>query len=255
MSDALSAGIGGLLGAGSSALSSVMNYAYSKKLMDYQYKINQKSLLNSPLQSRKGYVKAGYNPLLALGSPGMGFSANSSGFGSDLSSGLNSGVNSALAVRQNKATIDNIRADTGLKNQQGETEKARRVQMEFQNAMTDVETHLKRKDLSTYDRKFYSDLYEQMQRAENYRANSAVSLMNAETNRMNARTNRLNYQVNSANSATNAYNAVTSRYKRTSSGFGFSSTSYEDPRFSSDSWYHRTPIDDHAMRLNAYGYR
>ena len=36
--------------------------------------------------------------------------------------------------------------------------------------MLDVEKHLKQKDLDTYDRRFYTQLYEQMQRAENYRA-------------------------------------------------------------------------------------
>lgn len=219
---ALGAFLGAALGGvGSSALSSVMNYNYAKKLMDKQYDINIRTLRNAPSASRQGYVDAGYNPLLALGSNQAGFSASSSGVGADLTSGLEQGINSAIAMKQNKAQINNINADTALKNNQGETEKAKRIQMEFQNAMTDVETHLRQKDLSTYEKRFYSDLYEQMQRAENYRANSAVAQMNAETNRMNARTQkysaeseRMNAYSNSRNARTNAYNADTNRGSR-----------------------------------------
>lgn len=196
--------LGGLLGGASSALSSLMSYKSAKKLQQHQYDLNQRSLLESPSNTRKGYVSAGYNPLLALGSSGEGFSANSAGTPVDVSSGANAGVNSALAVKQNKAQIANINADSALKNQQGETEKARRVQMEFQNAMYDVQKHLADKDLSTYDKRFYMNLYEQMQRAENYKAQSAIGQMNAETN-------RLNYKVNSANSAINQYNSITNR--------------------------------------------
>lgn len=218
-----SALIGAAGGAASSALSSMINYQSAKKLMDRQYNINLRTLRNAPSASREGFVNAGYNPLLALGSGQSGFSASSSGVGADLTSGLEQGVNSAIAMKQNKAQIDNINADTALKNNQGETEKARRIQMEFQNAMTDVETHLKQKDLSTYEKRFYSNLYEQMQRAENYRANSAVAQMNAETNRMNANTSRLNYRLDKNNSAvTNATKIHDSRYGNPLKTIGYS---------------------------------
>lgn len=215
------AALAGLFGAGGSALSSMINYQSAKKLMDKQYKYNLKTLRNAPTASREGFVDAGYNPLMALGSGQAGFSASSSGVGADLTSGLEQGVSSAIAMKQNKAQIDNINADTALKNNQGETEKAKRVQMEFQNAMYDVETHLKHLERDTYEYRFYSNLYEQMQRAENYRAQSAVAQMNAETNRMNARTQkysaeseRMNAYSNSRNARTNSYNADTNRGNR-----------------------------------------
>lgn len=211
--------IGGLFGGASSALGSLMSYQSAKKLQQHQYDLNQRSLRESPLNARKGFVDAGYNPLLSLGSSSQGFSANSSGVPSDMSSGVTSGVNSALSAKQNRATVDNIKADTSLKNQQGETEKARRVQMEFQNAMLDVQKHLADKDLSTYDRRFYANLYEQFQRAENYKAQSAIGMMNAETNRMN-------YQVNSANAATNRYNAESSRMNAYSNSRNARTNSY-----------------------------
>lgn len=187
--------LGGLFGAGSSALSGLMNYKSAKKLQQHQYDLNRKALREQYQNTRYSLTQAGYNPLLAVGSSVQGFSANSSGVNPDISSGVSSGVNSALQAVQAKSQIANVNADTALKNNQGETEKAKRIQMEFQNAMYDVETHLKQKDLSTYERRFYSNLYEQMQRAENYRANSAVSRMNAETNRMNAITNQTNSAV------------------------------------------------------------
>ena len=132
----------GLLGAGTSALSSIMNYNYAKKLQQHQYDLNLATLRNAPSASRQGYVDAGYNPLYSLGSSQTGFSASSSGVGADLTSGLQQGVSSAIAMKQSVAQIGNINADTALKNNQGETEKAKRIQMEFQNAMYDVETHL-----------------------------------------------------------------------------------------------------------------
>lgn len=196
---ALAATIGGLFGGASSALGSLMSYHSAKKLQTHQYELNQKALGNYYSTVRSSLNKAGYNPLLATGQSAQGFSANSAGVASDMSSGINSGVNSALATRQNKAQIQNTNANTDLVNQQAETEKAKRVQMEFQNAMTDVETHLKRKDLDTYDRRFYANLYEQMQRAENLRANSAVVQMNADTARMNALANQSNARTNFEN--------------------------------------------------------
>lgn len=191
----------GLLGAGSSAMSSLMSYNYAKKLQNHQYELNEKAQRNYWQNARYSVTNAGYNPLLALGSGTQGFSASSSGVPVDLSSGISQGVNSALSIAQNKATINNINADSALKGAQVDTEKARQIQINFQNAMTDVETHLKRKDLSTYDRKFYSNLYEQMQRAENYKAQSAIGQMNAQTNRINAETQKYNNPFNWAHSA------------------------------------------------------
>lgn len=198
---------GGLFGLGSSALSSAMSYKSAKKLMNQQYDLNEKALRNYWQNSKYSATSAGYNPLLALGSGSQGFSANSSGVPVDLSSGVQNGVSSAIQIAQNKAQVKNIQADTALKTSQSDTEKAKQIQINFQNAMTDVETHLKRKDLNTYERRLYQDMYEQMQRAENYKAQSAVSQMNAETNRINAQTQK--------------YSAVSERNRKSVGGFGF----------------------------------
>lgn len=105
-------GITAAIGGASSSLTALMNYQYAKKLMDKQYKYNLKTLRNAPSASREGFVNAGYNPLMALGSNQTGFSANSSGVGADLTSGLESGVNSALAMKENKATLKKLDAET-----------------------------------------------------------------------------------------------------------------------------------------------
>lgn len=192
-------GIGsGILSGISSARSAKRAYNYALKLQQHQYNLNMQSLRESPMNARIGYTSAGYNPLLALdsGMSGVTPSATMSPTENNLASDVNNGLNSAVAYMQSKAQVDNINANSALATEQAETERAKRVQMEFQNAMTDVQTHLARKDLSTYDRRFYANLYEQMQRAENYKANSAVSQMNANTNRINSVTNQQNSAIN-----------------------------------------------------------
>lgn len=193
------AGIGALGGIGGGILSSVSSarsakraYKYSLKLQQHQYDLNQRALRESPSASREGYVNAGYNPLLALGSNGMGFNSGASMTPTEnnLAGDVSNGVNSAIAMKQADASISNVNANSALQVEQAETERAKRVNLQFQNAMLDVQKHLADKDLSSYDRRFYANLYEQMQRAENYRANSAVAQMNADTNRYNAETNR-----------------------------------------------------------------
>lgn len=197
MSDFFSGGFGSIGGVAASAISAAMNYAYAKKLMDRQYKYQIRGLKESPGASRVGYENAGYNPLLALGSSNSGVSAvSSSGIGTDIGSDVEQLTNSAVSAMQSKAQIKNTQAQTSLAEQQAETEKAKRVQMAFQNSMTDVETHLKQKDLDTYDRRFYTEQYERMQHAENLRINSALAQFNAETNRMNANANLENARTN-----------------------------------------------------------
>lgn len=214
--------LGGIAGVAGNIGSSLLSYSTAKKLQQNQYDLNKKAQLEYFSNMRKSATDAGYNPLYALGTSGQGFSANSSGVSSDISGAMAQGVNSALSAQKNNADIKNVKADTELKNQQSKTEESKRVQMQFQNAMTDVETHLKQKDLSSYERRLYTELYERMQHAENLRANSAVAKMNADTNRLNAETNRQNsaisaqkvrndYYVGLENAKSNRINTRTNR--------------------------------------------
>lgn len=56
-----------LIGAGSSALSQIMSYAYQKKLMKYEYDLARKSRQTSFGDTRQSLESAGYNPMLATG--------------------------------------------------------------------------------------------------------------------------------------------------------------------------------------------
>lgn len=239
----LAASIGALGSLGGSALSALSGqqsaykaYKYSMKLQQHQYDLNKKAMLEYYGNQRKSLTDAGYNPLLAMqgGSSAQGFSASAS---QSPSGGFDTPdvVNSALSAQSQKANIENIKANSALATQKAETEKSKRVQMEFQNAMTDVQTHLARKDLDWYDRKNYIQLYNLMQQAENYRATSAIGAMNAETQRQKVandyalgkyhnESERMNSYSNSRNARTNEYKADTERGRRSFGGFGFSAS-------------------------------
>lgn len=124
--------------------SSLINYHTGKALQSNQYRLNLKTLRNAPLASREGFVNAGYNPLLALGSGQAGFSASSSGIGSDLATAFSNDKNSAIAEKQADATVDNLE-------EQNKKIKAEREGVELDNK-------LKEKDLNTSPKTIISDL-------------------------------------------------------------------------------------------------
>lgn len=186
-----------------SALAS-QQYRYQTLLNQQAYDLTQQGYRESPLNQRIGYESAGINPIFAMsngasfgsysgGSAGMPHGSSSSDIGNMITNAYK-----AFQLERNKtnaeilginAGIKNINADTALKAEQTMTERSKQIQMDFQNAMMDVQTHLSRKDLDTYDRRFYSNLYEQFQRAENFRANASLAEYNAETARMSAEAN------------------------------------------------------------------
>lgn len=214
------------LGQISSALSSKRAWKYTQLAMAYQDTLNRNFVKDYYRLNRFSLENAGYNPLLAVGGSGASTAMPSATMSS---SDNGSGNVSALDVMQTKSNlelqgsqVDVNSSQSALAQEQAKTEQAKRVQMDFQNAMLDVEKHLKQKDLDNYDRRFYANIYEQMQRAENYKAQSAIGMMNAQTNARNAQTAYMNYLVNNRNANTNEYNAITNRYKKSISGSGAS---------------------------------
>lgn len=202
-----SSAIGGIASSGISALSSALNsskaYKYAVRLANHQYRLQQRGYNEGPTNARQGLEKAGYNPILALSTGGQFAGAGSSvpvNSNPVDTSGIETGVSNALQYGLNKQTVANQTNETnarvGLMNEQAITEQAKRLQMEFQNAMTDVETHLKQKDLDSYERRFYAEIYELMQRAENYKAMQSIASYNAMTDRQNAFTNAINAETN-----------------------------------------------------------
>lgn len=195
-----------------------INYGFSKALQENQYKLNLKGLRESPSAQRQGLESAGYNPILAVNSSGMANATASGTAGlSDNGVGANfASISNARRLQkyeQSKLSADTQNAIAGadaqnanasLAREQAITEQAKRDNLQFQNSMLDVQKHLAQKDLDWYDRKAYTQIYELMQRAENYRAMQSIASFNAQTDRQNAVTN-------AKNAGTNAYNAETNR--------------------------------------------
>lgn len=188
----------------SASQAAALQYKYQSLLNQQAYDLTQQGYRESPLNQRIGYENAGVNPILAM-SNGASFGSYSGGSASAPQDSTTSEIGSmltnayktlALERSKNKAEIlginagiKNTNADTALKAEQVMTERSKQIQMNFQNSMYDVQTHLAQKDLDSYDRRLYSNLYEQFQRAENYRALTSVADYNAETARMNAEAN------------------------------------------------------------------
>lgn len=123
--------LGGLMSFGGNLASSAINsgraWKYTRLAMQYQDELNrayyQWTGEHGPTFQRKGFVDAGYNPLLALGSPSSAQGAiySGSGVNSDSDSGsqaVDAMNNSALAVQNMQnlgAQKENIQADTDVK--------------------------------------------------------------------------------------------------------------------------------------------
>lgn len=217
-------GIGSFLGNQvSSAINSKRAWKYTQRAMALQDQYNRSMMKDYYSLNRVSLTKAGYNPLLAVpGSTASGASYSPSTMNADSDSGSQA-VNSALTAASLKSGIENTKSQTeankassALAQQQAETEKAKRTQMEFQNSMLDVQKHLAEKDLSWYDRKSYSQLYNLFQQAENYKATSAIGAMNAQTARQamlnDYSLGKTKNAIDLKNANTNRYNAKTSRY-------------------------------------------
>lgn len=223
-----------------SAINSSRQYKYSRDLMNQQFLLNQKSLLENPQLARSGYEKAGYNPLLALGGQNYGVMPSATAGMSDSDNGSQA-VGSALQAQEAINNTKLANSNSALASQQAETEKSKRINYDFQNAMLDVQKHIHDKELSWYDRRANMELYELFQRAERYQAQSAIDSMNAQT----AKSNMLNqYELGK-------YHNETERYKETTSGWGFSHTGYV-PEFQRYSENRFKNMQESGLKL--YGY-
>lgn len=194
---ALSAGIGAL----ASNASALKQYKYQSALQSQAAKLNYdyslKSAENTPSATREGLVKAGYNPMLAVQNSTSGANSSWTSAGQASAPDYLGALSNAFELQRVKNETAQTESTVGLQSEQSKTEQSKRTNLEFQNAMLDVEKHLKQKDLDTYDRRFYSELYEQMQRAENYRAQANVQSYNAESARISANAQKLQSETSS----------------------------------------------------------
>lgn len=199
----------GLFGGSSASKAAERQYNYQRLLNQQAYDLTQQGYIDSPMNQRLGLEKAGYNPLLALGGGGLSYGSYSGGSASAPMDSTASEMGNMLTnayqvfnlmrkkntaeIQSIRAGVDNTNADTALKAEYAMTEQAKRTQMEFQNSMLDVQKHLAQKDLSWKDRLYYSQVYRNMQEAENYSAIANIKKYEAETNRKMADINADRY--------------------------------------------------------------
>ena len=218
-----SGGLGGIFAASSSRKA----FEYAKALQQQQYQLQQQGYREGPTNARQGLESAGYNPILALtnGSNFAGSVAGGTPVGTnqpDIPDLGKSMANAYQTFKLNKqsvnnqsltsiATADQANAQAALFKEQAITEQAKRTQMDFQNAMYDVEKHLKQKELDWADRKFYSEIYDNMQRAENYGAMASIARYRAQIDRENMITNAFNADTDRYDAYTRRWDAVKGR--------------------------------------------
>lgn len=120
-------------------MNSAMQYGTSKALSKYNYKLGQKSLLNSPSSYKEGLERAGINPMLASNSP-IGSTSGSSGVnpGMDLAAAGNKG---SSAVQYKKATESQIKVNNAQADSLSDNAKANLMQA--QAALKNAETNEK----------------------------------------------------------------------------------------------------------------
>lgn len=230
----VSAGIGALGnilgGLGSNALSSYQ----AQQLAEYQAKLNykyaKKSAVNMPTYNRQGIEKAGYNPMLALGSIGASNSNWTSAQGlttPDFSDVGSNAVSNALSVQQQRnqndlatAQINNTNADTQLKQQQTLTETFEQAQKQVHADLERIDSELKRKDLSYYDRKYL--LWEKHMNTEIERMNvqNRADIMQAQSSQIQANASIKN-AVSNAQDVSNRYDLGKNQVTETRSGSFF----------------------------------
>lgn len=205
-------------------------YNYARALQQQQYDLQQQALREGYTNARQGLESAGLNPILAssngfgsnFGTISGGTPVSAPSYGDDLGFGGTASANAYQTYKLNKQSVNNqsltsiataeqSNAQAELAKEQAITEQAKRTQMEFQNAMYDVEKHLKQKELSWADRKFYSEIYDNMQRAENYGAMASIARYNAVTERQNAQTNAMNANTSEYNAYTNRWGTIKGR--------------------------------------------
>ena len=183
----LSAGIGAL----SANASSKKQFKYQSALQSQAAKLNYdyslKSAENMPSATRKGLESGGYNPMLAVQNSTSGANSSWTSAGQASAPDYLSGLSNAFELQRVKNETAQTKSTVGLQSEQSLTEQAKRKNLEFQNAVLDVEKRLKDKDLSTYDKRFYTNIYHKMQEAEKLRQEASVIGYNAESYRIMAK--------------------------------------------------------------------
>lgn len=240
----------GLFGSNNAAKAAQRQYEYQRLLNQQAYDLTMQGYREGPMNQRQGYEMAGINPIFAM-SNGASFGSFSGGSASAVADSSTADLGNmatnaykVFSLMRNKNTaeiasinagIKNTDADTALKAQYAMTEQAKRTQMQFQNAMYDVQKHLAQKDLDSYDRRLYANLYNQFQQAENNRAMASVARYNAESMRMNSEANAYETQYRKEHPVYNWADRWGSVAGRFFGGAGYATNAYTNLKNSSKS--------------------
>ena len=173
-------------------------YSYSKRLMRLQDALYRQQLIDSPSLTREGLVKAGYNPMLALGdltsasmtSSAFGAKQNTSNVALDSESAFRAGkALQELTLKTVEAQKDNIEADTKLKQGQLDAVETQRLQTEANTSL--LESQTERSDLQ-YGRDIADTVIDVVGTGASLysaKAMADAAKANADSNARNARTN------------------------------------------------------------------
>lgn len=170
--------------------SSKKQYKYQSRLQAQAAKLNYhyalKSAENMPSATRKGLEAGGYNPMLAVQNSTSGANSSWTSSGQASAPDYLSGLSNAFELQRVKNETAQTDSLVDLQSEQSKTEQSKRRNLEFQNAMLDVEKHLKDEDLKHYEKRFYTEMYQMMQEAEKLRQEASVVGYNAESYRIMA---------------------------------------------------------------------
>lgn len=174
----------------SSALNSHRAWKYYKKQMRLQDQYNRNMIKDYYGLNRESLTSAGYNPLLAVpGSTAQGANYGASMSIADSDAG-DQAITSAINAQTAKANINTAKSQTQLNNansslakEQAETEKSKRIQMDFSNAESSIRQRLLSGEADYQQRRFDQELLESMERVKSMQAQSAIGMLRVQNER------------------------------------------------------------------------
>jgi len=133
-----------LVGGATSLLGGLFQNSSAKSAAASQQKFQEKTLRHQYQWGMEDMRKAGLNPILAYKQGGAGSASGSSytpqNVGSAAVQGASTAAQSAIAQAMQDAQLENIKADTGLKNDQAATQTALQLQSRMAAAQSAAQT-------------------------------------------------------------------------------------------------------------------
>lgn len=242
----LGATIGALGSIGAGVASGLMSghsmlrqYQYQRELQQQAAQLNyrywRRQSLNQYDLNKRGLIKANYNPLLAVGSSSnasTGFTSTGNAVGADFG-GVVSNAMEALNMRKEfeakNAQIENLNADSSLKNAEQATETTKQAVNNANANLAESQRVLTDKNASWIDKKNAKELEKMSTEikqlgalSDYYKMSGQAQILGAQAQGISASANaqdvRNRYQlglqqnaINQQNANTNVYNANTNR--------------------------------------------